>query len=234
MKFTTAHIDKVLRWPSIKAEDGAALRSYALYLPSCFNIMKEVNFMEELETPSHLKTIISKLPFKLRHRWRTISCDVQDESKQPAKFKDLVEFVERQSRVLLDPFFGDIQYVTDGKGFLKSTKRSAPQRPPFQPASRGSSFATAVATMSEEREVEESQQNKAKPLIQQELKAHPSPAHPLDKPCLYCSKDHSLESCAVLKHKANKEKVDFMKSKGLCFGSFGKGHMSKKCKNGMT
>lgn len=190
--------------------------------------------MEELETPSHLKTIISKLPFKLRHRWRTISCDVQDESKRPAKFKDLVEFVERQSRVLLDPFFGDIQDVTDGKGFLKSTKRSAPQRPPFQPASRGSSFAPAVATMSEKREVEESQQNKAKPLKQQELKAHTSPAHPLAEPCLYCSKDHSLESCAVLKHKANKEKVDFMKSKGLCFGSFGKGHMSTKCKNGMT
>ena len=229
MKLTSAHMDKVLHWPSIKAEDGPALRSYALYLRSCFNIMKEVNFMEELETPSHLRTIISKLPFKLRDRWRTISCDIQDKSKRRARFKDLVEFVERQSRVVLDPFFGDIQDVTDVKG-LKVTNRSAP-RPPFKPAGRGSSFATAVATMSERTEQDESKQIKPK-VNQGEMKQDSS--HPLDRPCLYCSKDHSLEFCGALKHKPNKEKVEFMKSKGLCFGCFGKGHMNKSCKNRMT
>ena len=107
MKLTAAHMGKVLSWPPIKAEDGPALRSYALFLRSCFNIMKEVNFLEELETPSHLRTMVSKLAFKLRDRWRTISCDVQERSKRQAKFKDLVEFVERQYQVILDPFYGD-------------------------------------------------------------------------------------------------------------------------------
>lgn len=191
MKLMSAHMDKILRWPSIKAQDGPALRSYALYLRSCFNIMKEVNFMEELETPSHLRTIISKLPFKLRDRWRTISCDIQDKSKRRARFKDLVEFVERQSRVVLDPFFGEIQDVTEGKRLIKTTKTPA-QRPPFKPASRGSSFATAVATMSERTEQNASKQSKPK-FNQGELKQDSS--HPLEKPCLYCSKDHSLEWC---------------------------------------
>lgn len=171
-----------------------------------------------------------QVTFKLRDRWRTISCDIQDKSKRRARFKDLVEFVERQSRVVLDPFFGDIQDVTDGKGLIKPTKRPA-QRPPFKPASRGSSFATPVATMSERTEQDESKQSKSK-FNQGELKQ--DSLHPLDKPCLYCSKDHSLEFCGALKHKPNKEKVDFMKSKGLCFGCFGKGHMSKSCKNRMT
>lgn len=131
---------------------------------------------------------------------------------------------------MLDPLFGDIQDVTDGKGLIKTTKRPA-QRPPFKPASRGSSFATAVATMSERTEQDESKQSKPK-FNQGELKQDSS--HPLDKPCLYCSKDHSLEFCGALKHKPNKEKVDFMKSKGLCFGCFGKGHMNKYYKNRMT
>lgn len=117
--------------------------------------------MEELETPSHLRTIISKLPFKLRDRWRTISCDIQDKSKRRARFKDLVEFVERQSRVVLDSFFGDIQDMTDGKALIKTTKRPA-QRPPFKPANRGSSFVTAVATLSERTEQDESKQSKSK------------------------------------------------------------------------
>lgn len=226
MKLTSAHIDKVLHWPSIKAEDGPALRSYALYLRSCFNIMKEVNFMEELETPSHLRTIISKLPFKLRDRWRTISCDIQDKSKRRAKFKDLVEFVEKQSRVVLDPFFGDILDMTNEKGTKRPTQKS-----PFKPSSRGSSFATAVATISERTEQDESKKSKPK-VNHVELKQ--DTLHPLDKPCLYCNKNHSLEFCVALKNKSNKEKVEFFKSKGLCFGCFGKGHMSKFCKNRMT
>ena len=82
IRLTAAHMDKVLRWLPIKPEDGPALRSYALFLRSCFNIMKEVHFLEELETPSHLRTMVSKLPFKLRDRWRTISCDVPDRSKR--------------------------------------------------------------------------------------------------------------------------------------------------------
>lgn len=229
MKLTSAHMDKVLSWPSIKVEDGPALRSYALFLRSCFNIMKEINFMEELETPSHLRTIVSKLPFKLRDRWRTISCDIQERNKRRAKFKDLVEFVERQSRVVLDPYFGDIQDMTDGKGVIKSTKRPT-LKPPFKPASRGSSFATAVAPMSANMEQMES---KIKPKYNQgEIKQGYSNA--LEKPCPYCSKDHTLEFCGALKHKPNKEKVDFMKSKGLCFGCLGKGHMGKYCKNRMT
>jgi hypothetical protein len=229
MKLTSAHMDKVLSWPPIKAEDGPALRSYALFLRSCFNIMKEVHFMEELETPSHLRAMVSKLPFKLRDRWRTISCDVQERSKRRAKFKDLVEFVERQSRVVLDPFFGDIHDVTDNKCVLK-TKRPA-QKKPYKPASRGSSFATTVATMSERSEQKESKPNQPK-FNQKEKKQETSTT--LEKPCLYCSKDHSLEFCDVLKSKHNNEKVEFMKNEGLCFGCLGRGHMSRYCKNRMT
>lgn len=64
-----------------------------------------------------------------------------------------------KSRVVLDSCFGDIEGMTEGKGLIKTTKRQA-QRPPFKPASRESSFATAVATMSGRTEQDENKQSK--------------------------------------------------------------------------
>lgn len=191
----------------------------------CFfeGAMQEVHFMEELETPSHLRTMASKLPFKLRDKWRTVVCDIQENSQMRAKFKDLVEFIERQSRVVLDPTFGDIQDLTDSKGMLKAKR---PQRPPSKPSSRGNSFASTVAAMSERSEHIE---GKAK--LNQKEKLRQDSSSALKKPCLFCNKDHTMEICGALKHRPNKEKVEFTKGKGLCFGCWGKGHMGKNCQN---
>lgn len=60
--------------------------------------------MEELDNPSNLRIIVSKLPFRLRDKWRSTVCDIQDRQKQRVKFKNLVEFVKKQARIALDPF----------------------------------------------------------------------------------------------------------------------------------
>ena len=52
--------------------------------------------------------------------------------------------MERQYRVILDPFFGDIHDVTDNKGVLKAKRPT--QKKPFRQTSRRSSFSTTVAT----------------------------------------------------------------------------------------
>lgn len=65
IKIMSAFMNKALNWSAIKAEDGAALRSYALFLRSS-NTMSEIDFVDELENTSNLRIIVSKLPFKLR------------------------------------------------------------------------------------------------------------------------------------------------------------------------
>ena len=51
------------------------------------------------------------------------------------------------------------------------------------------------------------------------------------KPCVYCKGDqHSLTVCRKLKSKLHKEKIDFLRSKGLCFACLKHGHMSSSCK----
>lgn len=88
--------------------------------------------------------------------------------------------------------------------------------------SRGSSFATAVATISG--------QAKSKADLEHKQCVN----HAFKRPCMFCGKKHTMEVCEMLKLRPNKEKVEYMKDNGLCFGCLEKGHMSKACKKRMT
>lgn len=57
------------------------------------------------------------------------------------------------------------------------------------------------------------------------------PVNANSKPCVYCKgEQHSLTVCRKLKSKPHKEKIDFLRSKGLCFACLKHGHMSSSCK----
>ena len=43
-----------------------------------------------------------------------------------------------------------------------------------------------------------------------------------------------MELCQKMKRRPNKEKVEFLKVRGLCFGCLTKGHMSNNCQKRMT
>lgn len=73
MKIANAYIEKALNWTAIKADDGKSLHAYALYLRECYNVMQDLEYMDELDVVSNLKLIVSKLPYKLRERWRTVT-----------------------------------------------------------------------------------------------------------------------------------------------------------------
>lgn len=62
----SAYIDKALKWPQIKAEDGKALKTYALFLTGCRNTMQDVELMEEMDNPTNMRLVISKLLYKMR------------------------------------------------------------------------------------------------------------------------------------------------------------------------
>ena len=105
----SAYLDKVSSWPIIKPEDGKALRVYSLFLRGCCNAMGEVHSLCELNTPTNMITVIRRLPYKLRDKWRTVSCDVQERHHRRAMFVDIVTFMERQVKIMTDPVFGNLQ-----------------------------------------------------------------------------------------------------------------------------
>lgn len=51
-------------------------------------------------------------------------------------------------------------------------------------------------------------------------------------PCLYCQKNHALNACNKIREQPLKERIQFLKTNGLCFGCLTAGHMSKDCKKG--
>lgn len=77
LRIATAFMNKALQWPQMKTEDRRALNAYALFLIGCQNTMSDVEFMEEMDNPSNMKTVISKLPFKIKEQWRNKAYEIQ-------------------------------------------------------------------------------------------------------------------------------------------------------------
>ena len=203
-KIATAYMESALSWPSIKPDDTKDLHAYALFLRGCCNAMQDMTYMRELDMPSNLLTIIKKLPYRLRDKWRSVVCDFQENHNRRATFKDIVVFLEKQVKIISDPIFGDIK---DPPG-SKDTRRSRSQ--PL-PKSKGSNFATNVTPARKEGMKEKESQMTT-------------------KRCLFCEAEHALELCPQLEKRTHDEKYKFLKENGICFGCLCKGHISKYCK----
>ena len=47
-----------------------------------------------------------------------------------------------------------------------------------------------------------------------------------NKPCIFCQGDHTMEQCKKLQMMLHREKLEFLKSKGLCYSCLSAGHTS--------
>ncbi len=201
-KISCAYLEKALSWPQIKSEDSRSLQDYAMFLRSCCNAMEEMEYMEELDTVSNMRSLVFKLPYKLRERWRNKAYELQEERSRRIRILDLVSFVEKQARVAADPVFGDLQDPSTVKGKVAVKPRSAIKSQMSK--SVGSSFATDVTVAPREK--------------------NPDPF------CPFCSCKHTLELCKQFMETTHRNKLNFLKNKGVCFGCLSTGHLSRDCK----
>jgi len=70
------HMENILNWPVVKAKSVSLLQDYALFLRGCNNAMSDLRDMKELDMPANKKIVVSKLPFKLREKFRNSACDI--------------------------------------------------------------------------------------------------------------------------------------------------------------
>lgn len=92
-KVAAAYTKKALAWPAVKSEDVKALQAYSWFLRGCCSVMEELVYMQELDTPTTMRTVMSKLPYKLRERWKTAAHDVLEKYKRRAQYADFVTFI---------------------------------------------------------------------------------------------------------------------------------------------
>ena len=214
-RISYAYMEKALSWPSIKNEDVKALRDYSLFLRGCCNVMEEVQYLHELNIPANMLTIIKKLPYKFRDKWRSAACELQERHSRRATLIDITNFIERQVRILTDPVFGNIQDAPS----LMTNRGVNKANPQTRSAIKGTSFATTVAPAI----------NRTQPGTKG--KEHIESAR---RTCICCGEGHALNSCPQLGKKTHKEKIGFLREKSVCFGCLCIGHISKVCRKRIT
>ncbi|XP_070535086.1 uncharacterized protein [Ptychodera flava] len=109
-------------WPELKSEDKTALKDFALFLTKCENAMKGESHLRELNHYKNLQMLVYKLPFKLRDRWRSKTYSITQ--VRPVQFKDLVEFVNREAKIMSQEVFGNLATIPSKDKGAKSSKKA--------------------------------------------------------------------------------------------------------------
>ena len=60
-KIAPGHVKRLIEGPSIKPEDGSALKQFSIPLSSCVNTLKEIGYVNKLDNSDNLKKIIDRL-----------------------------------------------------------------------------------------------------------------------------------------------------------------------------
>ena len=103
--------------------------------------MEDIDYLEEMDNPTNLRTLVSKLPFKMKERWRVEAYNVKERGGRRAKFVDLVKYIDRQAKIMMDPLFVNLP---DSRA-TTVVKVEQKERHPFRREVCGSSFATNVS-----------------------------------------------------------------------------------------
>ena len=170
------------------------------YFSHPYNLAQQIVNMKELDIPSNLRKNILKLPYKLRERWRTVACDLQEQRGRVVFTAD-VTFLEKQVKIVSHPLFGNIQ---------DSQPASHNKSPKTDYANEGrerSTFANSITAVNEGD----------RSYYDNETKSSSDQSN--IKCCLFCQRtSHSMEKCSLFKLKVHQYKICFIKEKGICFG----------------
>ncbi|XP_077998381.1 uncharacterized protein LOC144451421 [Glandiceps talaboti] len=210
------YIMKALNWPKVKKNDAKALDKFAISLMGCRNAVTDMEAMKILESPGTLRCLVRKLPYYLHDRWRLVVWECKNEGKT-IRFTNLVSFVKYEAEGANHPFYG-IEALKEA--YLEEANVKLNAQKSRQNLKKGSSV------MKNDSE--------GKKTRKQDMKGK-SRKKAFGKPCCYCQDSHhSLESCQRLERKPVTERLEFLKSWGICFGCLKSGHMKKDCRRRVT
>lgn len=206
-KISQAWIKKTCDRPYLAG--NSELQEYADELRCCKETLEATGYLQELDNGQNLKTIVEKLPQRLRTRWLGKNQEIKRE--RLPRFEDVVQFVELAAREVSDPVFGSLADPDSNKK-AADKKKADPRHQPkgsfavqaSQPPANPSSLAnTSSASQGQERTSEDL--------------------------CWCCNGQHVIFTCPGFKAMKVKERIALVRSKGLCMNCFNRGHMGRDC-----
>ena len=200
-------------------ENPKSLDDFAIFLSECEQAVKDIDALKVLEYTDNFRKIVSKLPYQLHDKWRSVVHESKEKGKRPS-FSTLVKFVSKEAKKSNDPTFGRDAMLMDNKHQGKAATSSKNQR------TKGS-FATKMVNVNDEQS-EPTIKPKPNPATTQ---VQDSKQSAFTAPCMYCNGLHTLEFCQNFPLLNYYDRTNFLKSKRHCFGCLKFGHMSRFCRN---
>ena len=209
-RVSNAYKLRLRNWPQINEGDSNGLQSFSDFLGQCEEAMRSIEFLKDLNSTEVLKQVSSKLPSYSGVKWCRNAFDTRKRSGRVVTFHDLVKFVESEADLATDPVFSPDALKAERRKIPDKSKPGLNRRRP--PGSN--SFAIAADQP-------------------QDKNSH-STKNKQARSCPVCSEPHTLHNCDEFIKKNRDERLEFIQSKGLCFGCLNKGHHSKDCRKRLT
>ena len=180
--------------------------------------MQKISSLKVLDDDQENHKIVSKLSRWAAVRWGRLVHNWKEERNSFPPFSEFVKFVVKEADIACDP-----------ANLRKINKEEDSKRPKNQGCgASGSEFPirhernprNIMATKSEETDPKDTNQARNE--------------SPVANSCIFCEGHHELDSCEGFCKKDIRERKEYAKSKGLCFGCLRQGHLSKHCKNRKT
>ena len=176
--------------------------------------MKNISYMCVLDHDPNMQAVVSKLPPNLQNKWRDQAVKRKKTNRASTTFADLAEFAETASESANDPVFG--KEALQRRENIKAERGKGNTRNSSQSKPKGNSFATNLSQPATPR------------LTHGAWNSNHSSNHPI---CQFCNRSLDLDDCNQFSKRTADEKRAFLREKQLCFGCYGKHHLSKPCLN---
>ena len=82
------------------------LQEYADELLDCYESLKALGALQEMDAQRNLLAMITKLPMHLQNKWQDHVFDLRSREDRRPSLKDVVKFVDRAAAVVSDPVYG--------------------------------------------------------------------------------------------------------------------------------
>lgn len=211
-KMASALIDRVIKPPQMKADNGPALQRYSVLVTSCTNSLREIGYLNKIENPDTLQQIIRRLPLGLRLRWREGADVITESQEREITIGDKAEFVKTKARIVNHPVFGNI-HANDGRIDVASTGSQKNQTTPKE--RKGSTFTAQVDTSNSQTDLPKGTSS-------------PVPKK-YDFKCLLCKTSPWMPCRELFIGKTLDERVKVVRSRGLCDNCLRPGYVAVFC-----
>ena len=114
-----SYLKKLDTWPAIRADDVKKLEEYTTFLVGCCNAMTSTDCIRQLDYPSSLQLVVSKLAIYLQDKWSRVADHILHEEHTSLSLTRVVEFMEQESRIALNSMFGRSARQSGGSNKFK-------------------------------------------------------------------------------------------------------------------